>query len=138
VTELAARPLLSLFYHELAAVEQPLAGEIAARRQLLEQLPFTIGYGVDIGLLLDAHRAVGLDALAQVDLDVRQNAHQPLRDLAPMAYAVLHAVITRVQREGRLTGRLPQSFAAGAECRPEALAIQAGERPPLRGSRAAA
>ena len=92
VTELIARPLLNLFYPELAAVEQPLAGEIAARRELLERLPFVTGYGVDVALLLDAHREAGLDAIAQVDLDVRQNAHQPLRDLGPMAFAVLRAV----------------------------------------------
>src|SRR5438067_5752459 len=84
VTELTARPLINLFYPELAGVEQPLAGEVAARRELLEQLPFATGYGVDIALLLDAYAAVGLDGVAQVDLDVRQNAHQPLRDLGPM------------------------------------------------------
>lgn len=85
VTELTARPLLNLFYPELAGVDQPLAGEVAARRELFEQLPFASGYGVDIGLLIDAYHAVGLEGIAQVDLDVRQNAHQPLRDLAPMA-----------------------------------------------------
>src|SRR5205807_7412143 len=107
VTELTARPLLNLFYPDLAAVEQPLAGEIAARRSLLEHLPFVSGYGVDIALLLDAYRAIGLEGLAQVDLDVRQNAHQPLRDLGPMASAVLQAVASRLEREGRLRGPLP-------------------------------
>ena len=104
VTELTARPLLNLFYPELAAIRQPLAGEIAARRDLLERLPFATGYGVDIGLLIDAYSEVGLEAIAQVDLDVRQNAHQPLRDLGPMAYAVLRAVAVRLEREGRLRG----------------------------------
>ena len=83
VTELTARPLLNLFYPDLAAVRQPLAGEIAARRELLEQLPFATGYGVDIGLLIDAYSLAGLDAIAQVDLDVRQNAHQPLQRPRP-------------------------------------------------------
>ena len=95
VTELTARPLLNLFYPDLAGIEQPLAGELAARRGLLERLPFVTGYGVDIALLLDAYRELGLDAIAQVDLEVRQNAHQPLRDLGPMAYSVL--------QRGRLT-----------------------------------
>ena len=104
VTELTARPLIDLFYPDLAGIEQPLAGEVAARRELLERLPFTTGYGVDIALLLDAYAAVGLDGLAQVDLDVRQNAHQPLRDLGPMASAVLGAVAVRLEREGRLRG----------------------------------
>ena len=81
-----------MFYPELSAVEQPLAGEIGARRDVLEQLPFVTGYGVDIALLIDAYMMLGLDAIAQVDLHVRQNAHQPLRDLGPMAYAVLQAV----------------------------------------------
>jgi glucosyl-3-phosphoglycerate synthase len=104
VTELTARPLINQFYPDLAGVEQPLAGELAARRALLERLPFATGYSVDIALLLDAYAAVGLDGLAQVDLDVRQNAHQPLRDLGPMASAVLAAVAVRLEREGRLRG----------------------------------
>ena len=102
VTELTARPLLDLFYPELGAIRQPLAGEIAARRDLLERLPFVTGYGVDVALLIDAYRTAGLDSLAQVDLDVRQNAHQPLHDLSPMASAVLGAVAARLVAEGRL------------------------------------
>lgn len=113
VTELTARPLLNLFYPALAGIEQPLAGEIAARRELLERLPFVTGYGVDIALLLDAYRALGLEGLGQVDLDVRQNAHQPLRDLGPMADAVLHAVATRLEREGRLRGMLAELASVG-------------------------
>ncbi len=123
VTELTARPLLNAFFPDLAAVEQPLAGEVAARRELLERLPFVTGYGVDVALLLDAYRHAGLDALAQVDLDVRQNAHQPLRELGPMAAAVLQAVTSRLARDGRLRGPLPEP---------------AVERPPLVLSRAAA
>ncbi len=107
VTELTARPLLRTFYPELAAFEQPLAGELAATRELLERLPFVTGYGVDIGLLLDAYSVAGLEALAQVDLDIRQNAHQPLRELGAMAAAVLQALTARLEREGRLSGPLP-------------------------------
>ena len=95
VTELLARPLLNLHVPELAAFDQPLAGEVAARRELLMRLPFTAGYGVEIAMLIDACRAVGLDALAQVDLGVRHNRHQSLRDLAAMAYAVLVAASAR-------------------------------------------
>jgi hypothetical protein len=83
------------------------------------------GYGVDIALLIDAYRMLGLSRLAQVDLDVRQNAHQPLRELGPMALAVLHAVASRLEREDRLRGALPA---------PEGLL----ERPPYRSLRAAA
>src|SRR5690242_13727166 len=96
VTELTARPLLNLFYRELAGFRQPLAGEIAARRELLERLPFSTGYAVEIALLIDAYNEAGLDALAQADLDVRQNRHQPLAELGPMAYAVLRAVVERL------------------------------------------
>ena len=138
VTELTARPLLNMFYPDLAAVEQPLAGEIAARRTLLERLPFATGYGVDIALLLDAYRTVGLDALAQVDLDVRQNAHQPLRDLGPMAYAVLQAVAARLERDGRLTAQVPATFMAPGDDGLEALRSRQVERPPLADLRAVA
>jgi len=115
VTELTARPLLNLFYPDLAAIRQPLAGEIAARRELLERLPFATGYGVDIGLLIDVYAAIGLDGIAQVDLEVRQNAHQPLRDLGPMASAVLETVAARLEREGRLAPHLPIAGAAPLE-----------------------
>jgi glucosyl-3-phosphoglycerate synthase len=138
VTELTARPLLNLFYPELAAVEQPLAGEVAAPRALLERLPFVTGYGVDIALLIDAYELVGLEAMAQVDLDVRQNAHQPLRDLGPMAYAVLHAVSTRLQRDGRLHGPLPWTFLARGEDGPATVSGEQIERPPIAKLRAAA
>jgi glucosyl-3-phosphoglycerate synthase len=138
VTELTARPLLNLFYPELAAVQQPLAGEIAARRELLERLPFVTGYGVDIALLLDAYRAVGLDAIGQVDLDVRQNAHQPLRDLGPMAFAVLQALAVRLEREGRLNGPLPTTFLSPGATGPLTLGGAAIERPPLDTLRVAA
>jgi glucosyl-3-phosphoglycerate synthase len=138
VTELTARPLLNLFYPDLAAVRQPLAGEIAARRQLLERLPFVTGYGVDIALLLDAYSEAGLDGLAQVDLDLRQNAHQTLRDLGPMAFAVLRAVASRLEREGRLAGPLPNGFLASGDGELRSLQDDPVERPPLARLRAAA
>lgn len=102
VTELTARPLLHAFYPQLATMRQPLAGEIAARRELLERMAFCTGYAVEMGLLLDVHADAGLDALAQVDLDVRQNRHRRLEDLMPMAGEVLAAVTSRLRRDGRL------------------------------------
>jgi len=103
VTELAARPLLSAFYPELAAFVQPLAGEVAARRSLLERLPFATGYAVETAMLLHARDALGgTDSMAQVDLDVRLNRHQPLHELAPMSYAVLRVILERLRSEGRL------------------------------------
>ncbi|HKN93990.1 MAG TPA: glucosyl-3-phosphoglycerate synthase [Thermoleophilaceae bacterium] len=102
VTELTARPLLGVFYPELAAFRQPLSGELAATRDLLTRLTFATGYAVEIAMLIDAWKEVGLDALAQVDIELRQNRHQPLSDLSPMADAVLRAVCVRLEREGRL------------------------------------
>lgn len=121
VTELTARPLLATFYPELAQVRQPLAGETAGRRELFERLAFCTGYAVETGLLLDVYAAVGIDAMAQVDLDVRQNRHQPIEALAPMAAAVLAAVTSRLQREGRMLGE---------------PAVELLERPPLAELRA--
>jgi glucosyl-3-phosphoglycerate synthase len=113
VNHLTARPALALFYPELACVRQPLAGEVAARRELLEALPFATGYGVEIAMLIDAWRTLGLDGIAQVDLDEHRNRHQPLSALAPMALTVLATVARRLEREGRL-----QDVAGGPVERP--------------------
>jgi glucosyl-3-phosphoglycerate synthase len=141
VTELLARPLLNLHAPELAVFDQPLAGEVAARRELLERLPFCVGYGVEIGMLIDAWRAVGLADLAQVHLGVRQNDHQPLRELSAMAYAVLVAASTRLHGPeptgARATGSIalpPREMDAPMEMR----RVPIEERPPLRGDAGAA
>jgi glucosyl-3-phosphoglycerate synthase len=130
VTELLARPLLNLHVPELAGVVQPLAGEVAGRRSLLEALPFPVGYGVEIANLIDALRHAGLDALAQVDLGERRNAHQPLHALSAMAYAVL------VAAERRIHGGSPTEPPPLARPAPDgslALAeVAVTERPPLR------
>jgi len=102
VTELTARPLLNLFYPQLAGIRQPLAGEIAGRRELMRRIPFGTGYSVEIAMLIDVWSEVGLDGLAQVDIEMRQNRHQALGDLTPMAFAVLRAVAARLAREGRI------------------------------------
>jgi glucosyl-3-phosphoglycerate synthase len=104
VNRLAARPALQVFYPELAEVRQPLAGEVAARRKLLESLPFTTGYGVEIAMLIDVWREHGLEAIAQVDLDEHHNRHQPLSALTPMAATVLATLAGRLEHEGRLQG----------------------------------
>jgi glucosyl-3-phosphoglycerate synthase len=134
VTELLARPLLNLHAPELAVFDQPLAGEVAARRELLVRLPFSVGYGVEIAMLIDAWRAVGLDGLAQVDLGSRQNAHQSLRELSAMAYAVLVAASARF-----LGAEFADTHAAGSVALPpqalgepmEMRRVPIEERPPL-------
>jgi glucosyl-3-phosphoglycerate synthase len=95
VTELMAKPLLNLFYPQLAGFVQPLAGEFAARRELLSAVPFFTGYGVEIGMLIDVCNEIGLAAMAQVDIGTRQNRHQPLADLSRMSSVVLRTVAAR-------------------------------------------
>ena len=99
VTELMARPLLNSFFPEIAGVVQPLGGEYAGRRTLLEQIPFAAGYGVEIAMLIDTVRLCGLNAVAQVDLDHRAHHHQDTAALGRMASTILHAVLRRVGRK---------------------------------------
>ncbi|HEX6076593.1 MAG TPA: glucosyl-3-phosphoglycerate synthase [Micromonosporaceae bacterium] len=113
VTELTARPLLNSFFPELAGVVQPLAGEYAGRRALLERIPFAAGYGVEIAMLIDTVRLCGLDALAQVDLDQRAHHHQDTTALGRMAATILHAVLRRVGHDAPLWTQLTQ-FQRGA------------------------
>jgi glucosyl-3-phosphoglycerate synthase len=128
VTELMARPLLNLHFPLLAGFAQPLAGEFAARRPLLERLPFPVGYGIEIATLIDALDDVGLDALAECRLGTRQNRHQSLRALGEMAFAVLAAV------ERRIEG--PRSATGGAFLRPwedgRVVRVPVLERRPIR------
>jgi glucosyl-3-phosphoglycerate synthase len=131
VTELTARPLLNLFYPELAAFAQPLAGEIAGRRSLFERLPWATGYAIEVTQLIDAWNEVGLWAMAQVDLDVRQNRHQSLRELGPMAYAVLRGVTERLVREGRLDAEQRDAFLTPGPQGLEERCVEIVERPPI-------
>jgi glucosyl-3-phosphoglycerate synthase len=126
VTELLARPWLNLHVPELAGFVQPLAGEMAARRTLLERISFPVGYGVEIAMLIDAYRSFGLDALAQVDLGSRQNRHQPLRDLSAMAYAVLVAAESRAARATGARARVLEPSEGG----PRPRRVVVAERPP--------
>jgi glucosyl-3-phosphoglycerate synthase len=95
VTELMARPVINLWWPDLAGVIQPLAGEWAARRSLLEALPFPSGYGIEIAVLIDTCESRGLDALAQVDLGVRGHIHQDLASLSVVAAEVVAAATAR-------------------------------------------
>lgn len=133
VTELMARPFLNLYVPELAGFAQPLAGEIAARRCLLEAIPFPVGYGIEIGMLIDAVRLVGIDALAQVNLGVRQNRHQALRDLSGMAYAVLAAGAARTFGLEHLEAYAPGPLAVPSAEGMDLRRVPLEERPPLRG-----
>ena len=132
MTELVARPLLNLHFPSLSGFAQPLAGEIAIRRDLFERLSVPVGYGVEIAMLIDALGLAGLDGLAEVDLGARQNRHQSLRALSAMAGEVMVAVERR-------TGAAPRPSSPAFRPRPEPGAppelwrLRCEERPPLVG-----
>ncbi len=136
VTELVARPLLNLFRPELGCFGQPLAGETAARRSLLEELPYPVGYGVEIGMLIDVAARAGIEAIAEVDLGTRRNRHQSLRELSMMAVAVLGAALSRVDPadsipEGGAAALGAAAIALPSERGMELREISLEERPPL-------
>ncbi|WP_426571174.1 glucosyl-3-phosphoglycerate synthase [Aquihabitans sp. McL0605] len=124
VTELLARPLLSLYFPELAEIAQPLAGEYAGRRTLLERLPFVVGYGVDVALLIDAVRIAGIERIAQVDLGVRHHRNRTLDELGPQALAVGQAILDRA-------GVRPPGTAVLHRPGKDPLPVPMHERPPL-------
>jgi nucleotide-binding universal stress UspA family protein len=137
VTELVARPLINLFYPELSGMIQPLAGEYAGRRTLLEAIPFFTGYAVEIGHLIDATERVGIEGLGQVDLERRVHRNQELEGLSRMSFVILQAVMKRLEerRKARLfaelgsTMKLPRSGKGRLALEVIELADQ--ERPPM-------
>ncbi|MFL5687890.1 MAG: glucosyl-3-phosphoglycerate synthase, partial [Chloroflexota bacterium] len=137
VTELVARPLINLFYPELSGLIQPLAGEYAGRRTLLEAIPFFTGYAVEIGHLIDATERVGIEGLGQVDLERRIHRNQELEGLSRMSFVILQAVMKRLEerRKARLfaelgsTMKLPRSGRGRLSLEVIELADQ--ERPPM-------
>ncbi|MFD5414197.1 glucosyl-3-phosphoglycerate synthase [Streptomyces nojiriensis] len=133
VTELVARPLLNLHWPQLAGFVQPLGGEYAVRRSLLERLPFPVGYGVELGLLVDALHTVGLDALAQVDVGVRVHRHQDGQALGRMAAAIYRTAQVRLSRGHLVRPELTQ-FERGPEgFVPRTHPVDTEERPPMAG-----
>ncbi len=137
VTELMARPLLATFWPELAWLAQPLSGEYAGRRDLLESIPFVQGYGVEIAMLIDIAGRHGSDVIAQVDLERREHDHQDLASLGRMSAEILHVTLDRLARDSRAV----MTDALGAHLRqplrgPDGLTmvdheIVVRERPPL-------
>ncbi|PIM74298.1 glucosyl-3-phosphoglycerate synthase [Streptomyces sp. JV178] len=131
VTELMARPLLNMHWPQLAGFVQPLGGEYAARRSLLERLPFPVGYGIELGMLVDALHLVGLDALAQVDVGVRKHRHQDGQALGRMSAAIYRTAQLRLAR-GHLIRPVLTQFERGAEgFEPRTYSVDMEERPPM-------
>ncbi len=130
-TELVARPLLSLFFPELAALEQPLSGEYAVRRSMAEQLPFVQGWGVEIALLIDAAMRFGADSIGQVDLGTRMHRHQDLHSLSVQAAEVMATLLERTPAAAAFAREAPALLRpTGTE-----VALNLAERPPLASAR---
>lgn len=138
VTELLARPLLNLFWPELAGLVQPLSGEYAGRRDLLESLPFFTGYGVELGMLIDTLALAGPHAIGQVDLTERVHRNQDLDALSRMSFGIAQVAMRRLAGDGRLAAGvdLPSTYVqfrrgeAGIASAERTLEVV--ERPPLR------
>ncbi len=143
VSEILIRPLLSLFYPELTHVFQPLSGEYAGRRGLLESLPFPTGYGVEIAHLIDLAMAGKLEALAQVDLDQRVHRNRSDEELGKMAFTILRTILGRLDRDGRiaLLRQLPDLHHSwrhdGGSLRESITRLDDPERPPIAATAAA-
>ncbi len=103
VSEILIRPLLSLFYPELTAIFQPLSGEYAARRELLESLSFPTGYGIEIAHLIDIAASGKLSRIAQTDLDQRVHRNRTDEELGKMSFAILRTIVSRLKSEGRVS-----------------------------------
>jgi glucosyl-3-phosphoglycerate synthase len=139
VTELTAKPLLELIAPELTAFHQPLAGECAARRSLLEEIPFSTGYGVEIAMLVEVWRRAGIARMAQVGLGSKRNSHQALSDLAKMSREVTEALATQTSLSppGLGAGESPAAGQPGGESLGSILPAPAWTprlhtRPPMR------
>ncbi len=130
VTELVARPLLAALRPELSCLLQPLGGEYAGTRELLTAMPFAPGYGVEIGLLVDAYDRLGLDAIAQVNLGVRAHRNRPLTELATMSRQVIATLLSRCGITDSGVG-LTQFFADGDGFTPRTSEVSLEDRPPM-------
>lgn len=137
VTELVIRPLFSLFFPELTQILQPLSGEYAGYREIFEQIPFPIGYGIETSMILDIYREWGLDVIAQIDLEKRVHRNQDTKALGKMAFAILKTFINRQEALGLINLNQPlydqmiQYKVSGNEIEPDVLNIKGYERPPI-------
>ena len=138
VTEILTRPLFSLFFPELTAIIQPLSGEYAVRRKVLEEIPFPIGYGVETAHLLDVYSKYGLEAFGQTDLDQRVHRNQTTTSLGKMAFGILQTFLKRAEPLGILNETpqfhdvLRQFQATDNEYQQIEFQIIEEERPPMR------
>ncbi len=132
VTELLARPVLSALRPTLSGLIQPLGGEYAATREFLESVPFAAGYGVEIGLILDAEARYGLEGLAQVNLGVRKHRNRSLLQLGVMARQILGTALERCGVKTDDPAQLTQFLHVEDEWLPEVAEVSVSDRPPMR------
>ncbi len=137
VTELVIRPLFSLFFPELTQILQPLSGEYAGYREVFDQIPFPIGYGIETSMLLDICEKWGLDVIAQVDLEKRVHRNQDTRALGKMSFVIMETFLRRIEKLGivelkrDLCRNMIQYNLVRDAYRPDILALQCLERPPM-------
>lgn len=137
VTELVVRPLFSLLYPELSQIIQPLSGEYAGCRSILERLDFPIGYGIETSMLLDIYEKWGLDIIAQVDLDRRIHRNQDTLSLGRMSFGILQAFFRRMEKQGlielkhQLFNHMIQHRIQEGLYQPKQFEIKEQERPPI-------
>lgn len=131
VTELMARPVLSYLFPSLTRFVQPLAGEYAARRSILEAVPFVEGWGVEIGLLLDVVHMFGVQSVSQVDLGVRAHRNRPLEQLGPQALAILATTLRRAGLDACDPPLAAELVRYDENLTPERIPVVVRERPPM-------
>jgi len=137
VTELMVRPFLNLVFPDLAILAQPLSGEYAGRRRILERVPFFAGYGVEMGLLIDIEQRYGVESIAQVDMDVRIHRNQSIESLRRMSCVILSVLMRRSEQLGKIAllegmGRqLHIIKKEGADYYYDAEELKRKERPPM-------
>lgn len=138
VTELTVRPLFNLFFPLLSGLVQPLAGEYAGRREVLERLPFFSGYGVETGLLIDLLEEYGLSTIGQVSLGERVHRNQSLADLSLMAFALVQVILSRLEEQARVhfiqdvNRNMKLIRFAPGQLSLDVRAVRDEERPPIR------
>lgn len=137
VTEVLVRPVMSLFFPELTAFLQPLSGEYAVRREVLEKIPFPIGFGVETAHLIDVYQRWGMEAFAQTDLDERVHQNRPLNELGQMAFGIMQTFLTRMESHGLLQNLpemktfLRQFKTQGEDFEQTIHEMEIEERPPM-------
>jgi len=142
-TEICARPFLNLYFPELTGFIQPLCGQAAGRREILERVPFSVGYGVEIGHLIDISKKFGLDRMAQVDLGEVEHQNRETAALGRQAFSIMQVFAKRLGEHERASFlkdfcpilRFPEI--KEAEGKPSEYflnekEILEGERPPMK------